>query len=77
MTGAATIRDRVYRTCLDFLETAEKKRQWSIFDDVPWDALKAAKTTEASAQCVVIFCAEELYVSDYSSKGLELVRDSA
>lgn len=69
-----TIRDQVYRTYLDFLETAEKKRRWSIFDDVPWDRLDGAKSTEGSAQCVEIFCAEELYVPDYSSKGLELVR---
>jgi acyl-[acyl-carrier-protein] desaturase len=74
VTGAATIRDQVYRTCVDFHETTEKKRHSSIFNDVPWDALEAAKTTEASAQCIEIFCAEELYVPDYSSKGLELVR---
>lgn len=69
-----TIRDQVYRTYLDFLETAEKKRRWSIFDDVPWDGLDAAKSGEGSTQCVEIFCAEELYVPDYSSQGLELVR---
>lgn len=63
-----------YRIYLDFLETAEKKRRWSIFDDIPWDSLDAAKSTEASAQCVEIYCAEELYVPDYSAKGLELVR---
>jgi len=69
-----TIRDRVYRTYLDFFETAEKKRHWSIFNDVPWEALETSKSTEGSAQCVEIFCAEELYVPDYSAKGLELVR---
>jgi len=68
------MRADVYRAYLDFLETAEKKRHWNIFDDVPWDALESAKSTESSAQCVEIFCAEELYVPDYSSKGLELIR---
>jgi acyl-[acyl-carrier-protein] desaturase len=68
------LRDSVYRTYLEFLETAEKKRRWSIFDDVPWDALEASKTTETSAQCIEIYCAEEFYVPDYSSKGLELIR---
>jgi hypothetical protein len=29
------------------------------------------KITESTAQCVEIFCSEELYVPDYSSKGLE------
>jgi acyl-[acyl-carrier-protein] desaturase len=69
-----SVRDRVYRAYLDFLETAEKKRRWNIFDDIPWDALDAPTATESNAQCVEIFCAEELYVPDYSSKGLELVR---
>jgi acyl-[acyl-carrier-protein] desaturase len=69
-----TIRDRTYRAYLDFLETAERKRRWSIFDDVPWDALEPAKMSEIGAQCAEIFCAEELYVPDYSSEGLELVR---
>lgn len=70
----AAIRDKVYRTYLDFLETAENKRRWSIFDDIPWDRLDVSKITESTAQCVEIFCSEELYVPDYSSKGLEMVR---
>jgi hypothetical protein len=62
------------RIYLDFLETAEKKRRWSIFDDIPWDRLDTSKTTETTAECVETFCSEELYVPDYSSKGLEMVR---
>jgi acyl-[acyl-carrier-protein] desaturase len=73
---AETIRDGVYRAYLDFVETAEKKRRWNIFDDVPWDALDPAKIAEHSAQSIEIFCSEELYVPDYSAKGLELVRPS-
>lgn len=72
MTG--TIRERIYRTYLEFLETAEKKRNWSVFDDIPWEALEGGKATEARARCVEVFCAEELYVPDYSSEGLELIR---
>ena len=69
-----TIRERIYLTYLDYLRTAEKKRQWSIFDDVPWDTLEPPRSTERSGQCVEIFCAEELYVPDYSAQGLELIR---
>lgn len=71
---SASVRESAYRLYLDFLETAEKKRQWSIFDDIPWDQLDAHKATETTAQCVEIFCSEELYLPDYSSKGLEMVR---
>ncbi len=69
-----SIRNQMYRVYLDFLETAEKKRHWNIFNDVPWERLETSKATENCAQCVEIFCAEELYVPDYSSNGLELVR---
>jgi acyl-[acyl-carrier-protein] desaturase len=70
----SSMREQVYHIFLDFLETAENKRHWSIFNDVPWDKLEASKATDHIGQCVEIFCAEELYVPDYSSKGLELSR---
>jgi acyl-[acyl-carrier-protein] desaturase len=69
-----SMRDSTSRIYLEFLETAEKKRRWSIFDDIPWNKLDALKATEAIGQCVEIFCSEELYVPDYSSKGLEMLR---
>lgn len=71
---SVSMRDSTYRLYLDFLETAEKKRSWSIFDDIPWDKLDAPNATDATAQCVEIFCSEELYLPDYSSGGLEMVR---
>ncbi|MGH8335537.1 MAG: acyl-ACP desaturase, partial [Gammaproteobacteria bacterium] len=59
---AETLRDGVYRTYLDFAETAEKKRRWNIFDDIPWGALDPAMVSEESARSIDIFCSEELYV---------------
>ena len=69
-----SIRDRTYRAYLDFLESAERKRRWSVLDDIPWEVLDASEPTEINARAVEIFCTEELYVPDYSSLGLELVR---
>ncbi len=68
------MREQVYRVYLDFLETAENKRRWNIFNDVPWDKLVTGKATDKIGECVEIFCTEELYVPDYSSKGLDLSR---
>jgi hypothetical protein len=65
---SSTIREQRYRICLDFLETAENKRRWNIFNDIPWDKLDASKATDEVVQRVEIFCAEEMYVPDYSSK---------
>jgi len=70
----ASMKDSTYRIYLDFLETAEKKRRWSIFEDIPWDSLDTSNATETTTQCVEIFCSEELYVPDYSAKGLDMVR---
>ncbi len=70
----ASYRDSVYRIYLEFLETAENKRRWTIFNDIPWDKLDVSKTTATTAQCIETFCAEEMYVPDYSSNGLQLTR---
>jgi acyl-[acyl-carrier-protein] desaturase len=67
-------RDHVFQLYRDYLKTAESKRRWSVFSDIPWRALSATKVTESNAQRIEIFCAEEMYVPDYSSNGLELTR---
>ncbi|MGH7917490.1 MAG: acyl-ACP desaturase [Candidatus Binataceae bacterium] len=71
---AATYSEQLYRLYLEFLETAETKRRWSIFTDIPWPDLNAAKANPDVRQSVEIFCAEELYVPDYSARGLDLSR---
>ncbi len=73
-TMASTMRDRAYQIYLEFLETAENKRRWNIFNDVPWEKLDSGKATDQVGDRVEIFCTEELYVPDYSSKGLDLTR---
>lgn len=70
----STMREHAYRIYLDFLETAENKRRWNIFNDVPWEKLDASKATDEVGDRVEIFCTEELYVPDYSSRGLDLSR---
>jgi acyl-[acyl-carrier-protein] desaturase len=70
----STAREQIYRLYLDFLETAEDKRRWSIFKDIPWDHLDIRKNNEATARYVEIYCAEEMYVPDYSARGLDLCR---
>lgn len=64
----------MYRLYLDFLEIAETKRRWNIFNDIPWDKLDAGHASEANAQSVELFCSEEMYVPDYSANGLQMVR---
>lgn len=63
-----------YTNYLEYFEVAERKRRWNIFDDIPWAKLNASLNSERKATRIETFCAEEMYVPDYGSKGLELVR---
>src|SRR5436309_581583 len=71
---SALSREKVYRLYLDFLETAETKRRWNIFNDIPWSDLDRSTVTEANAQAIELFCCEEMFVPDYSSEGLAPIR---
>jgi acyl-[acyl-carrier-protein] desaturase len=64
----------MYHIYLDFLQTAENKRRWNIFKDIPWHHLDAGKVNKDAAEYIEIYCAEEMYVPDYSARGLELSR---
>src|ERR1700716_3830612 len=61
---------RLYR---DFFDKAEKRRRLSIPDDIPWNQCNR-HLHPAVADVVESFCAVELYLPDYSSKILPLVR---
>jgi acyl-[acyl-carrier-protein] desaturase len=63
---------RLYR---EFFDKAEKKRRWRIADDIPWDKCNP-KLNPAVADVVESFCAVELYLPDYTSKILPVVRPS-
>src|SRR4051812_18412451 len=63
---------RLYR---DFFDQAEKKRRWSVRDDIPWDECNP-QLDPAIADVVESFTAVELYLPDYTSKILPVVRPS-
>jgi acyl-[acyl-carrier-protein] desaturase len=59
----------------DFFDKAEKKRRWRIHEDIPWNQCNP-NLDPAVADVVESFCAIELYLPDYTSKILPLVRKS-
>jgi acyl-[acyl-carrier-protein] desaturase len=63
---------RLYR---DFFDQAEKRRRWSLRDDIPWDQCNP-RLDPAIGDIVESFCAVELYLPDYTSKILPVVRAS-
>lgn len=74
MAASPALREKMYRAYLEFFEIAESKRRWNMFNDVPWEALGSALDGEQKAARIEIFCAEELYLPDYSAGGVELSR---
>ena len=63
---------RLYR---DFFDKAERKRRWRVRDDIPWDQCNP-HLNPAIADVVETFCCVELYLPDYVSKVLPVVRQS-
>lgn len=64
-----------WRLFRDFFDQAEKRRRWSIREDIPWDQCNP-NLDPALAHVVESFCAVELYLPDYTSKILPVVRPS-
>jgi acyl-[acyl-carrier-protein] desaturase len=63
----------IWKIYLEFFHLAERRRRWSIEDDIPWDQCNPA-TSDAVAGIVESFCAVELFLPDYVGKFLPLVR---
>ena len=63
----------LWRLYQDFFDKAEKKRRWSLREDIPWDQCNRS-LNPALADVVESFCAVELYLPDYISKALPLIR---
>jgi acyl-[acyl-carrier-protein] desaturase len=63
----------LYQLFRDYFDLAEKKRRWSIKEDVPWDSCNYS-LRPAIADVVETFCAVELYLPDYLSKLIPQVR---
>jgi acyl-[acyl-carrier-protein] desaturase len=71
----AELEPAMWRLYRDLFDQAEKKRRWSIRDDIPWDQCNP-NLNPAIADVVESFCAVELYLPDYTSKILPVVRPS-
>ncbi|MGA7870239.1 MAG: acyl-ACP desaturase [Candidatus Binatus sp.] len=69
-----TAKEKFHRAYMDYFETAERKRRWNIFEDVPWDKLSPRANTEERAIRIETYCAEEMYLPDYTAAGNELLR---
>ena len=67
--------DFFYRELLKYLYMAEQKRRWNPFTDIPYDHANP-DSSQTLAQCVETFCAVEMYLPDFTSKMLHMIRRS-
>ena len=67
------LRAGLYRLYREFFDLAERKRRWSLADDIPWDQVNRT-VDPAIAAVVESFCAVELYLPDYVAKALPMIR---
>jgi acyl-[acyl-carrier-protein] desaturase len=67
------LRTGLYRLYREFFDRAERKRRWSLADDIPWGQVNRG-LNPAIADVVESFCAVELYLPDYIAKALPLIR---
>jgi acyl-[acyl-carrier-protein] desaturase len=66
-------RNKLYHMYRDYFDLAEKKRRWSLRNDIPWDKCNP-NLDPAIADIVQTFCMVELYLPDYLSKLIPQVR---
>src|SRR4051794_26388795 len=64
---------KIYDLYRDFFNKAERRRRWSLEDDIPWGQCNP-RLDPAVADVVESFCAVELYLPDYVGKILPLIR---
>ncbi len=66
---------RTYQLFREYFRLAEKKRRWSIDDDIPWDQCNP-RLTGVVADIIETYCAVELYLPDYLGKQMPMVRNN-
>lgn len=70
-----TLEDKFYELYREYFRHAENGRRWNVERDIPWSQCNP-QTSEKVAQAVEAFMAVEMYLPDYTSKILHLVRHS-
>jgi acyl-[acyl-carrier-protein] desaturase len=75
LLDAPELESTFYQLFRSYFDLAEKKRRWSLEDDIPWHQVNR-KLRPAIADVVESFCAVELYLPDYVAKALSASRAS-
>lgn len=67
------LEERLFNEYTTFFEKAERERRWNVFTDIPWEKVNKGASEEL-ALCAETFCSVEMYLPDYVSNGINVVR---
>ncbi len=67
------LEEKLYKEYITFFEKAERERRWNVFEDIPWERVNK-DAPEELALCAETFCSVEMYLPDYVSQGINVVR---
>jgi acyl-[acyl-carrier-protein] desaturase len=72
---SATLENRFYDLYLEYFHKAEAHRRWNLLEDIPWNTINR-NPDPAVTKIMEAYMAVELYLPDYTSKILHLIRRS-
>jgi acyl-[acyl-carrier protein] desaturase len=72
---SATLENRFYDLYLEYFHKAEAHRRWNLLNDIPWNEIKS-QPDPTITRIMEAYMAVELYLPDYTSKILHLIRAS-
>jgi acyl-[acyl-carrier-protein] desaturase len=67
------LEEKLFNEYTTFFEKAERERRWNVFTDIPWERVNK-EASEELALCAETFCSVEMYLPDYVSGGINIVR---
>jgi acyl-[acyl-carrier-protein] desaturase len=72
---SAPLENGFYNLYLEYFHKAEAHRRWNLLNDIPWEQINR-NPDPAVVQVMQAYMAVELYLPDYTSKLLHLIRAS-
>ena len=71
----AQLESKFHDLYLEYFHKAEAHRRWNVLNDVPWEQITTTPNPEV-ASVIQTFMAVEMFLPDYTSKIMHLVRSS-
>jgi acyl-[acyl-carrier-protein] desaturase len=69
------LEEAYYQLFREFFDRAERKRRWSLRDDIPWDKVNP-RVNPAIADVLETFCLVEMFLPDYIVQAFPMLRRS-